>query len=82
MPAVSRQRGPELPEWGAVAFADGGRSLVFVLDDGNGTLWPISLDEWKTHACLVAGGNLTSEEWHRLITQEQYAAICPQLPRP
>ena len=55
---------------------------MFVLDDGNGTLWPISLDEWKTHACLVAGGNLTSEEWHRLITQEQYAAICPQLPRP
>ena len=50
--------------------------LIVAYDDGTAALWPTSLRAWETHACAVAGRNLTREEWRRFVPSHAYAETC------
>jgi len=32
--------------------------------------WPVSLPSWKAQACVVAGRNLTHDEWSRFVRSQ------------
>ena len=68
-------------ESGHAAITPDGSELIVVSSDGSGSVWPISVSVWKSHACAVAGRNFTREEWARLVPGRVYAATCPGLPR-
>jgi DNA-binding SARP family transcriptional activator/WD40 repeat protein/energy-coupling factor transporter ATP-binding protein EcfA2 len=56
------------------ALAD--QDQVAVYDDATAAVWPTSLSAWETHACAVAGRNLTHEEWRRFVPRHPYAKTC------
>ena len=67
-------------ESGHATITPGGSELVVVFSDGSGSVWPLSVSAWKSHACAVAGRNFTHEEWARLVHGEPYAPTCPGFP--
>jgi WD40 repeat protein len=75
-----QQEGPSLDNeggtWGNAVFTPDGRWLVAIHSDGHGFLWPVSLGDWESHACAVAGRNMTREEWSRLVAGLSYRPIC------
>jgi WD40 repeat protein len=67
--------------FGPVArFGPDGATLVAVVDSGQASLWRVDSDSWKEQACVVAGRNLTREEWRELLGDRPYQAVCPDLP--
>jgi WD40 repeat protein len=80
-----RQQGSTLStEPGATssaAFEPHGDGLVAVDDHGTGFAWPTSLPSWEHQACMVAGRNLTRQEWSELIIGQAYGTVCPELAR-
>ena len=55
---------------------DGGR--VFVLrDDGRAFRWEVDPAAWRAHACGVAGGGLTPEQWEEVVPEQDYISVCP-----
>jgi WD40 repeat protein/DNA-binding SARP family transcriptional activator len=69
-------------QWGNAQYTPDGSRLIVVYQDGTGVVWPVSLAAWETHACQVAGRNLTREEWSRFIGNPPYSAVCPGLSVP
>ena len=67
---------PEQGTAGNVAFVPGGQALVSVDADGNGSLWPVRVGAWESHACVVAGRGFTHEEWSRFVTGYPYRQVC------
>ena len=67
-------------ESGHATITPDGSELVVVSSDGSGSVWPLSVSAWKSHACAVAGRNFTHEEWARLVHGEPYATTCPGFP--
>jgi WD40 repeat protein len=67
-------------QWGTLAFTPDGRYMLAVFDDGTAYRWPASLGAWESHACAVAGRNLTHEEWHRYVGSRSYESTCPMYP--
>jgi WD40 repeat protein len=72
-PALRTDAGPAA----AAAFGARGRGLVTVQDGGRAFVWPTALSDWERRACLVAGRNLTRQEWVRLVARPRYATVCP-----
>jgi WD40 repeat protein len=68
---------PEPGTWGDAQFTPDGRFLLAVNANGQGTAWPISLAALESHACAVAGRNLTHAEWSQFVTGYQYSQACP-----
>jgi WD40 repeat protein len=66
----------EQSAWGTAAFTPDGSKLVVVWDDGRGYVWPTNLPAWEQHACLVAGRELTREEWSRYVGARSYRPAC------
>jgi WD40 repeat protein len=62
--------------WGSAAFTPDGSKLVVVWDDGRGYVWPTNVSAWEQHACTVAGGQLTREEWARYVGGRSYRPAC------
>ena len=75
-----RQFGSSFPReqgsWGSAAFTPDGSRLVVVWDDGHGDVWPTTVRAWEQHACLVAGRQLTREEWSRFVGRLAYRPAC------
>ncbi len=67
-------------ESGHAAITPDGSELVVVSSDGSGSVWPLSVSAWKSHACAVAGRNFTHEEWARLVHGGTSATTCPGFP--
>jgi hypothetical protein len=57
-----------------------GPSLVVISSDGTGSVWPISLDAWKSHARAVAGRSLTREDWSRFVSGKELLRHLSWLP--
>jgi WD40 repeat protein len=78
--STSRVSGASFPSegsaWGSAAFTPDGSKLVVVWDDGRGDVWPTAVAAWESHACAVAGRNLTREEWARYVPHHPYARVC------
>jgi WD40 repeat protein/DNA-binding SARP family transcriptional activator len=68
---------PEQGTSGNAQFTPNGQLLLAVNANGEGSLWPINLAALESHACTVAGRNLTHDEWSQFITGYKYSQVCP-----
>ena len=62
--------------FGVAGFAPGGRTMVLPGRHGT-TLWNLDVEEWPSHACTIAGRQLTRGEWKRYFSSSgPYRATC------
>ena len=78
--ATQRPIGAPLPgprNVAAVAFfAHGGTHVYAVFANGRGYRWDVRFPAWNTHACGVAGRQLTRTEWAAVLPGRDYAPAC------
>jgi len=78
--ATEQQFGSTFPgepgQWGNAQYTPDGSHLLVVYQDGKGFVWPTSVGAWERQACVVAGRNLTREEWSRYVPHHPYARVC------
>jgi WD40 repeat protein len=67
--------GADTGGWGD-SFPDG-KHAISVFYDGTGVIWNVDPAAWKDNACRIAHRNLTRAEWHDLLPQRAYRAVCP-----
>jgi WD40 repeat protein/DNA-binding SARP family transcriptional activator len=60
----------------AAAFAPDGKRVFAVSDGRFGLDWDVSPEDWKQHACRVAGRELTPAEWRDALPSRPYKAVC------
>jgi WD40 repeat protein len=58
------------------AFSPDGSHLFAVSTRGQGIRLDASPEAWKRHACLVAGRDLTAQEWEDVLPERPYQAVC------
>ena len=69
-------RPPETPDVTARFTPDGDR-LFAVSDAGTAIRWEVDPEAWVQHACAVAGGDLTPEQWEEVVPEQDYVSVCP-----
>ena len=60
----------------SAALSPDGSRLFAVSTQGDGISFDISPEDWKRHACLVAGRELTAAEWNDALPTRPYQAVC------
>lgn len=60
--------------WGT--FFPDGKRVVAAFDSGYAIVWEIEPAAWATHACRVAGRNLTRAEWRDFLPERPYRPVC------
>ena len=68
---------PEQGTAGNAQFTPNGQFLSQPTPTATARSGPSAPAPWRTHACAVAGRNLTHEEWSRFITGYSYSPTCP-----
>jgi hypothetical protein len=69
-------------DWGSDAWVtarstpDGAR-LFALTDVGRAVRWEVEPAAWMQHACAVAGGGLTPEQWGEIVPEQDYVSVCP-----
>jgi WD40 repeat protein len=63
--------------WVTARFSPDGRRLFVVSDVGRGVRWEVDPAIWTQHACAVAGGDLTLEQWAEVVPEQDYMSVCP-----
>lgn len=63
--------------WATSRFSPDGRHLFVVLDTGHAVRWDLDPATWRDHACRVAGGGITPDEWERLVPEQDFRESCP-----
>ena len=63
----------------AVFKPDDPTVLVSAGLDGAVWQWDVSLATWQQRACVIAGRDLTAQEWHRYVGDEPYRSTCSTL---
>ena len=58
-------------------FTPDGDRLFAVSDAGNAIRFEVDLEAWVQHACAVAGGGLTPEQWEEVVPEQDYVSVCP-----
>ncbi len=76
LPPVPNRVGPPGPPWNTSRFTPDGSRLFAVYDTGNAVRWELDPEAWRRHACSVAGGGLTREEWEEIVPDQEYRATC------
>jgi len=51
--------------------------LFAVSARGPAVRWDVTVDAWMRHACTVASGGLTPEEWEEIVPEHDYLEVCP-----
>jgi WD40 repeat protein len=64
-------------EWAAAEFLPDGHTVIVASRDGAVSTWDTRLENWIDFACVVAGRNLTEDEWADAIGDRPYHEICP-----
>jgi WD40 repeat protein/DNA-binding SARP family transcriptional activator len=60
----------------SAAFSPDGSHLFAVSTGGQGVRLDASPEAWKRHACVVAGRDLTAQEWEDALPERPYQAVC------
>ena len=60
----------------SAALSPDGSRLFAVSTRGDGISLDMSPEDWKRHACLVAGRELTAAEWDDALPGRPYRAVC------
>jgi DNA-binding SARP family transcriptional activator/WD40 repeat protein len=58
-------------------FTPDGRRLFAVHEDGRAFRWEVDPAVWRQHACAVAGGGFTPEQWEGVVPEQDYQQVCP-----
>ena len=58
-------------------FTPDGDRLFAVSDFGTAIRFEVDLEAWVQHACDVAGGDLTPEQWEEVVPEQDYRSVCP-----
>jgi WD40 repeat protein/class 3 adenylate cyclase len=61
----------------SVQFTRGGGEALAVFTEGPAFIWDVDTESWKARACMVAGRNLTQQEWSELLPNRPYQTVCP-----
>jgi WD40 repeat protein len=59
------------------AFSPTGSDLFAVSTRGPGIRFESDPRAWSAHACTVAGGGLTPEQWEEIVPEQDYIDVCP-----
>jgi WD40 repeat protein/class 3 adenylate cyclase len=60
----------------SAAFSPHGARLYAVSTDDRGVRLEADPQAWKRHACLVAGRELTTQEWNDALGERPYRTVC------
>lgn len=63
-----------------VGIRDGGDTVVTFTEGTGVRVWAIAPDRLLEHACMVAGRNLTRDEWNAVLPDRPYERTCRQWP--
>jgi hypothetical protein len=63
--------------WVTARFTPDGAHLFVVSDVGRAVRWEVDPAVWMQHACAVAGGGLTPEQWEEVVPEQDYRQVCP-----
>jgi DNA-binding SARP family transcriptional activator/WD40 repeat protein len=80
---VGSQRpiGPPLPgptdAYTTARFTPDDGRLFAVHEDGSAFRWEVDPAAWRRHACVVAGGGLSPEQWEQVVPEQDFVATCP-----
>ena len=58
-------------------FTPDGARLFAISDAGRAIRWEVDPEAWVQHACAVAGGDLTPEQWAEVVPEQDYISVCP-----
>ena len=58
-------------------FTPDGDRLFAVSDAGRAIRFEVDPEAWVQHACDVAGGDLTPEQWEEVVPEQDYVSVCP-----
>jgi WD40 repeat protein len=61
----------------SAAFAATGSHLFAVSTRGDGIRFDTDPRAWSSHACTVAGGGLTPEQWEETVPEQDFVSVCP-----
>jgi WD40 repeat protein len=61
----------------SAAFSPTGSDLFAVSTRGPGFRFDTDPRAWTAHACTVAGGGLTPEQWEEIVPEQEYVSACP-----
>ncbi len=73
-------QGPAQIQSTDAVFSADGRRIIVAYDTGQAYVWDVTPSDWSRHACVVAGRNLTHDEWRFFLPDRSYRAVCPGLP--
>jgi WD40 repeat protein/DNA-binding SARP family transcriptional activator len=62
----------------SAALSPDGTSLFAVSTRGPGIRLDTDPRAWSAHACTVAGGGLTPEQWEEIVPEQDYIETCPE----
>jgi WD40 repeat protein len=58
-------------------FTPDGSRLFALHENGQAFRWEVDPAAWRRHACAVAGGGLTPEQWEEVVPEQDYIESCP-----
>ena len=58
-------------------FTPDGTHLLIAYQSGGAILWNLDPAAWEAQACMVAGRNLTQDEWSQFLPDRPYETLCP-----
>jgi hypothetical protein len=64
-------------QWATARFTPDGSRLFAVYENGTAIRWEVDPATWRRQACVVAGGDLTPEQWERIVPEQDYRSVCP-----
>ena len=78
--ASHRPLGTALPgeqnKWVGATFTPDGSRLFAFYENGSAIRWEVTSIAWKQHACLVAGRDLSRQEWQQALPKRAYQTVC------
>jgi WD40 repeat protein/DNA-binding SARP family transcriptional activator len=64
--------------WVTARFTPDGARLFAGSNVGRTIRWEADPAVWMQHACAVAGGGLTPEQWEEIVPEQDYRDVCPE----
>jgi WD40 repeat protein/DNA-binding SARP family transcriptional activator len=61
----------------SAAFSPNSAHLFAVSTRGPGFRFDTDPRAWSSHACTVAGGGLTPEQWEEIVPEQDFVSVCP-----
>jgi hypothetical protein len=64
-------------QWVTTRFTPDGSHLFALYDNRRAIRWAADPAAWRLHACALAGGGLTPEQWEDVVPDQDFVETCP-----